>query len=161
MAENVNVETSVTEEPVAEQTGFCRPPKSGQFKPGQSGNAKGRPKGSRNTYKILDELLSEKVLTTQGGKQIKLDKKTILLLKAVNASCQGDFKALSLLFPHLLIVDEQKANHAAKVKALSKTDNDILEAYIASVQKQAPSENATNMANILGGKYEYQEQNKE
>ena len=41
--------------------GYRRPPKETRFKKGQSGNPKGRPKGSRNLSKILEEALFRKV----------------------------------------------------------------------------------------------------
>lgn len=37
--------------------GYQRPPRSGDFKPGQSGNPNGRPKGTRNTKQIIEEVL--------------------------------------------------------------------------------------------------------
>jgi hypothetical protein len=35
--------------------GYCRPPREHQFKPGQSGNPRGRPKGSRNRATIINQ----------------------------------------------------------------------------------------------------------
>ena len=43
------------------EIGYGRPPKSTRFKPGQSGNPKGRKKGSKNTYSILRDILNQKV----------------------------------------------------------------------------------------------------
>ena len=43
--------------------GFGKPPKEHQFVKGQSGNAKGRKKGSRNLKETLDSVLSAKRLT--------------------------------------------------------------------------------------------------
>jgi len=41
------------------EVGFGKPPKDTQFKPGQSGNTAGRPKGSKNLKADLLEELSE------------------------------------------------------------------------------------------------------
>ncbi len=42
-----------------EKIGYGRPPKAGQFKPGQSGNPQGRPKGSTNLATDLSAELAE------------------------------------------------------------------------------------------------------
>lgn len=45
----------------AYEVGYKKPPKRTQFKKGQSGNLKGRPKGSRNIATLLEEALFRKV----------------------------------------------------------------------------------------------------
>ena len=49
------------EEAMNEEVGYCRPPKSGQFKKGQSGNPKGRPKNADPSIVDLDVLLQSEV----------------------------------------------------------------------------------------------------
>jgi Family of unknown function (DUF5681) len=39
--------------------GYCRPPKHTQFKAGQSGNPKGRPKGTISSANFLRKILKE------------------------------------------------------------------------------------------------------
>ena len=43
------------------EIGYGKPPKKHQFKPGQSGNRKGRPKGTKNTATLLREILDRKI----------------------------------------------------------------------------------------------------
>ena len=45
--------------PSDEDVGYGKPPKANQFKPGKSGNPKGRPKGARSEATMLVELLSQ------------------------------------------------------------------------------------------------------
>lgn len=108
-------------------TGYKIPPKDTQFKPGQSGNPKGRPKGRRNTYSVLDDLLNQKILVTQDGNQIKIDKKTAILLQAVNRAVKGDLRAIQNIFPHLLAIDTEKEHLDAMREVLSTNDQAILE----------------------------------
>ena len=43
------------------EVGYGKPPKSGQFKPGQSGNPKGRPKGAKNFKTELATVLANMI----------------------------------------------------------------------------------------------------
>jgi hypothetical protein len=43
-----------------ESTGYKRPPRHSRFKPGQSGNPNGRPKGRKNKETLLERLLFER-----------------------------------------------------------------------------------------------------
>ncbi len=107
-------------------TGYKLPPTHSQFKPGQSGNPKGRPRGRRNTYSVLDDLLNQKIPVTQDGKQTKIDKKTAILLQTVNHSVRGDQRAIQTLLPHMLAIDENKERLAAVRESLSTNDQEIL-----------------------------------
>ncbi len=50
------------------EVGRGKPPRSSQFKPGQSGNPGGRKKGSRNFRTIVLEVLDSEIELTEGGR---------------------------------------------------------------------------------------------
>lgn len=64
------------------EVGFGKPPKFTQFKPGQSGNNKGRRKGSKNTYTLLNYILSQKICIKENGKDLKISKRMAMLTGA-------------------------------------------------------------------------------
>ncbi len=48
--------------------GYGKPPRAHQFKPGKSGNPKGRPKGAKSEETILRELLQQKISLNERGR---------------------------------------------------------------------------------------------
>jgi uncharacterized protein DUF5681 len=56
----------------AEKVGPGKPPRHTRFKPGQSGNPNGRPKGSKNFATILQQQLTKMVTITVDGKSKRM-----------------------------------------------------------------------------------------
>lgn len=110
--------------------GYGKPPKENQFSKGKSGNPKGRPKGSRNTYKMLEELLSQKVPVIQDGKTIRISKKKAILLQAVNPAVKGDLKAITTILPHMIEADARAETMEKTKDASSQTDKKIIEQFL-------------------------------
>jgi hypothetical protein len=51
-----------------DRVGYGKPPQRTQFKPGNSGNPRGRPKGTKNLKTDLMEELGEKILVHEGDR---------------------------------------------------------------------------------------------
>jgi len=112
------------------EIGYMKPPKNSRFKLGESGNKSGRPRGSKNTYKVLYDLLNQKITMVQDGKPVKIDKKTAMLLQAVNSASKGEIKSLQILLPHILAVDIKNENLANSNEQLSTDDQEILKDFL-------------------------------
>lgn len=69
------------------EVGYKKPPKHSQFKKGQSGNRKGRPKGSKNAKQLVHDIANE-VLTVR-AKDGTLIKKTRFALMVENLCTDG------------------------------------------------------------------------
>jgi hypothetical protein len=70
-----------------------RPPKDTRFKPGVSGNPKGRPKGSVNLRTRVARQLRQTVPVTRHGRQVKMLKADLIAHQIVDAAAKGNLKA--------------------------------------------------------------------
>jgi hypothetical protein len=76
------------------EVGYCKPPKHTRFKPGQSGNPKGRKPGSKNVMTVLEETLFSPVRVRENGKIRRVSAIQACLLNLRNQAIKGDPKAL-------------------------------------------------------------------
>lgn len=90
--------------------GYKKPPKSGQFKKGKSGNPKGRKKGTKGFNTIVKEILGEPLPVTQGGVKQFLTAVELALKALVASAAKGNPKAIDLLLKlgkeHLPLTDQ-------------------------------------------------------
>jgi hypothetical protein len=77
--------------------GYCRPPEATQFKKGQSGNRKGRPKGTKNIATYVSMALQQRIAIREGGKVKRRTKADVVARAAVVKAMKGDLKALATL----------------------------------------------------------------
>ena len=75
------------------EVGDRRPPKHTRFKPGVSGNPKGRPKGSVNLRTRIARQLRQTVPVTRHGRQVKMLKADLIAHQIVDAAAKGNLKA--------------------------------------------------------------------
>lgn len=116
--------------------GYGKPPKSGQFKSGQSGNPKGRPKGAKNLITVLEEELQAKVPIKELGKSKKVTKQEAMVKALMLKAIQGDVKAINAVVATMLkLAGSQPAED--EDQELSKTDQQILDEFIKSMAAKA------------------------
>lgn len=77
------------------KVGKGKPPKATRFKKGQSGNPKGRPKGSQNPATIFNRIAREVITVTENGRTRKLTKLEGIILQAHNKALAGKPKSVS------------------------------------------------------------------
>jgi hypothetical protein len=64
--------------------GYGRPPLHSRFKPGQSGNPKGRAKGSRNLRTILKQVSNEQIQIREGDRTRRMSMMEALVRKRLH-----------------------------------------------------------------------------
>ena len=112
------------------EVGFGKPPKSGQFQPGHSGNPKGKPKGAKNLKTELEEELHEMIAIKEGGKQKKVSKLRAMLKSLTAKAVQGDPRAANVVVGMIYrLLSDQKEE--PEEFDLSAEDRRILDAYEA------------------------------
>lgn len=94
--------------PTAAIGGYKNPPKAAQFKPGQSGNPKGRPKGSTSTAMLLQKALAKSVTILENGKTKKITRGEAMMHTITAKAVKGDFKFAKLA---LELKDRYKLNN--------------------------------------------------
>jgi hypothetical protein len=79
------------------RVGYGKPPKNSQFQKGESGNRKGRRKGSKNFATIIHEELNQRVSVTENGSHRSITKLQALIKQVINKAASGDSKAMRML----------------------------------------------------------------
>lgn len=83
--------------------------RTAQFKPGQSGNRKGRPPGAKNLKTLLGEALDQPVTVTENGRRRSMSKGEAMATQLANRAAQGDARATQTVlrhFPQMQIVQD-------------------------------------------------------
>lgn len=77
--------------------GYGRPPQHSRFKPGQSGNRKGRPRGRVNLRTVVEHALNERIEIRDRDRTRTLSKLAGVVQAVVNKSVKGDARAQATL----------------------------------------------------------------
>ena len=95
--------TSKRKNPDAEyEVGYQRPPRLGQFQPGESGNPRGRPKKIMTIVEALRREADRTVQVQIGGELRKMTKLEVLVRKTFQSAIDGNMAAARILVPLLI-----------------------------------------------------------
>lgn len=75
------------------EIGYRRPPASGRFKKGKSGNPSGRPKGSKNFLTLLEQELGQPITINENGKKKTITRMQAMIKRMVADALQGNVKS--------------------------------------------------------------------
>ena len=114
-------------EPSRYEVGYGRPPRAHQFKPGESGNPKGRPKGAKSEASILQSLLNKKIEIRESGKARKITVLEAILLRVVEDGLKGNLKAVTFLINRFALA--LKAGETQEIETMSEGDREVLQDY--------------------------------
>lgn len=110
--------------------GYGKPPKSGQFQKGKSGNPRGRPKGARGLKTDLKAELGERVTITENGQTRKLTKQQLMVKQLTAKAVKGDMRAISKLAELAISLLGPEDEVPASASRLSPEDDAILQQFM-------------------------------
>ena len=125
----------MTKRKLPTDVGYGKPPTNTQFKKGQSGNPKGRPKGSVGFAMLVQKLGSERVTVQENGTRKRIPKREAAIKQLFNRATTGDQRAIKLVAD---LMNRQPAfpEAAAPRFTLTDADRDVLTLLIARARCQ-------------------------
>jgi uncharacterized protein DUF5681 len=107
------------------KVGYGHPPERTRFKAGQSGNPRGRPKGTLNMATVLERALREKVVINEHGRRKTVTKLEAAIKQLTNRAASGELKALQLLAALVRSAEERASKVAPPSAALGESDEKV------------------------------------
>ena len=83
------------------EVGYGKPPVSTRFKPGRSGNPKGRPRGSKGFNALMRRALSETILVREDGQLRQMSRREVIIMSWIARALKGNDRAIERLIPFM------------------------------------------------------------
>lgn len=110
--------------------GYGRPPRQHQFKRGQSGNPRGRPKGVRSEADILAKLLNKKIPIQDRGRVRHVSVLEAVYVRVAQNGLKGDLRAAAFLLNRMAAVAQ---NRSGETPEMNEDDRVVLESFVAQI----------------------------
>jgi hypothetical protein len=115
------------------RVGYGEPPKHTQFKPGQSGNPKGRPKGRKNLKTEVLEKLNSTVVVNKNGRLSKISTLRALLEVLSAKALQTDQRAIEQV---LRLAEKYDQPAVETHDSMSSEDQAILDSFARRLMQE-------------------------
>jgi hypothetical protein len=108
------------------EVGYAKPPKSGQFEKGSSGNPKGRPKGSKNLATVVLRESRQPVRMNGPHGSRSVTKLEAAVMQLVNKAAQGDIRS-QREFISLVRTSEEATNSGVSPHTSHEMDQQVMQ----------------------------------
>ena len=128
------------------EIGYGKPPKSGQFKKGASGNPSGRPKKPADFLSALLREANSEVPINQNGKSKMVKKIEVVAKQVTNKAASGNIQAQRLLFKLLQQAEEkalaQQQDHSNKQSLYGLPAEELTDEELEWLVRNSPENTA-------------------
>jgi hypothetical protein len=121
-----------------QKVGRGNPPKHTQFRKGQSGNKKGRPKGSKNLSTYIMEAARDQVSATVGGRTRTISKLQATTMQLATKAAGGDQAAMGRFLDWVDEIETRAASVKPTQFPLSAPDIEVIRAAYERMKQCDP-----------------------
>jgi hypothetical protein len=119
--------------------GYGKPPVSGRFKPGQSGNPRGRRKGQPNRKTFTEQELGRRQWVTVDGKRRYLSNWELAMLSQIMKARKGDPKAFRTLLDYVEGLGRDTESQAQH-QGLAPEEREAMKRHLDYIRKKRPED---------------------
>jgi Family of unknown function (DUF5681) len=120
------------------EVGYSKPPRQTRFTKGQSGNPKGRPKGSQNLASIVAKAGRERVKVTGSNGTRSITKVEAAFIQLANQAASGDLRAIRE-FTYLLKSLEDSGQSSLTLPVPHERDRAVMANIVKRIQQSQDS----------------------
>ena len=118
------------------EVGWGKPPLGTRFRKGQSGNPKGRPRGTKNLKTDLMEELQETIVVREGDRTIRMSRQRAMIKTVMNKSLKGDARAFITLIRMITRFTEPDGGSTEVDEALSADERELWQGLLDEVRSE-------------------------
>jgi Family of unknown function (DUF5681) len=124
------------------EVGYGKPPVSGRFKKGQSGNSRGRERGSKNAATLLAEGINQPFRIKEGGRTKQVTRLEAAIDQMAEQAARGDPRATKFIFDMLHKFGDKMPG--AKAAGFEQADHQVIEHLLARLRASVENRDAPN-----------------
>lgn len=121
--------------------GYRKPPVRTRFKKGESGNPKGRPRGSKNMATLLDEELNARVPVSENGKRKTITMRKAISKQTVRKAASGNERFIKLLFELDRLKDGRDGSPPSGASPLDQDDVQVMQDLVRQFKSEGENGN--------------------
>lgn len=133
------VSNAARDDTSAYEVGYGKPPKHSQYRKGQSGNSKGRPKGRKNMKTIIREVLDKKLPIKINGKTRAVTGREMIALRLRQKAAEGEMKATQQLLKYDYPDDQREESGGSdgfRPKEVAEIDELVLQEFERQIREE-------------------------
>ncbi len=116
------------------EVGYCRPPAGSRYQQGQSGNIRGRPRGSKNIATLLKEAGDAEVTVEIDGVRRRMSQREATVRLLYSRAAAGDRRAMADIIQYELKLGiGAEDDHS---EALDAVDEEVVEAAMKRIRRK-------------------------